>query len=1278
MHRRSCDPISDPLHLKDEFIFKPTFAGGRFAVQERLGTGGMGTVFRVIEKETLNEYALKTIKNKCPSLLYRLKQEFRSLVGLESHPNVISPHELFVNGADAAFTMELVDGVDFVTAFQTAGGTQQPLQFDQVSLINQLAQGLHHVHQHRWIHRDLKPSNVLVMKDNRVVLLDFGLVDDWALRNYQSDPSGDEGLMGTVDYLSPEQADGSNLTPASDWFSFGVLLYQCLTGELPHTADSIGEIIERKKLGLSLEQLNFEESLKEKKSLFQLAVECLSPLPINRPSYQQVELVIVNLLNSTAGNQPHRLKNKSDSPTAISKTRDHLFVGRVAEIECFEQFVRDGSGPTLIEVVGDSGMGKTGFLNQVLKQNTSGWTIRSRCFYQEKTRFPGMDPIVDQIAAQICRLPQEETSSLLPHDTAPLLSLFPTLAQIDTPQLRGSFFELDSVNLNQHSERAATDFVGFIEQLAAKQSVCLVIDDFQWANQGSANLVSKLINDCKASVSLTIVLAYRPPRATTEAPNLIDVSKSRRKLIRLPKFSIDDGMALLNAVDSEPLNQMPLTTAKWGDLIEHLVNQASGSPLHLWEFVYQLNRSQTSLSIEELNYQELLRQRLKRLAPEPFALLKVISASESPFEIDLATQAVSKNMHASSIVKSLRHLEQEKLLTRGSNSGELEIYHSQISQCVRELVGEKGMAGLHHSIAELTEQQAPENYRLISEQYLACGLQPNAVKTLIAAAEAAKHRQAFEEAIYLFQQSISIATLDQACSALMVDAKIKLAETLANAGRCKQASMLFWELAECHPRLPQETDLRRNAIFQHIFADQTNVDLKTTNRIARPMGIRFSDNAVLAMLKVGFYRIAYSFVTWRRKDSPKRFQEREVTSAVARALTLTNPLLASSLVAKLVFLCKRFGSSEELESALDLESFLFKAVDTGKPFNLFGQSIVNKHLKKRAVSKEPRHRAAALLSKTVAAYTNEDLISSLSFNEQALMVYQQDVNQFGWELEILAAFRIWAYHYTGDFNFFEQILNSRAGLLSVETAAQQNRSDQPEPRQVLQRLPGYFETFVAKALLQDDVATAQAAITEIEDLIIGKGYSGRQHEFAFAKHYYLMYVGKIEEALLNVLYQKKMIWKIGYQLIPVITPQLLAYEIVVRTSLASQNPDTLKHHRRILKKISKKLSRRQSGVRRGLIASIAAFEATCESDYNQFEKSVEDAIERFEESGFFSLSYLLRFAAGKFEQTEKQKSWKREATAWGRERNIHKIETVSQIAAPAFMIAESISDDSQT
>ena len=92
MHRRSCDPISDPLHLKDEFIFKPTFAGGRFAVQERLGTGGMGTVFRVIEKETLNEYALKTIKNKCPSLLYRLKQEFRSLVGLESHPNLSLIH----------------------------------------------------------------------------------------------------------------------------------------------------------------------------------------------------------------------------------------------------------------------------------------------------------------------------------------------------------------------------------------------------------------------------------------------------------------------------------------------------------------------------------------------------------------------------------------------------------------------------------------------------------------------------------------------------------------------------------------------------------------------------------------------------------------------------------------------------------------------------------------------------------------------------------------------------------------------------------------------------------------------------------------------------------------------------------------------------------------------------------------------------------------------------------------------------------------------------------
>lgn len=1266
LHRRSANHSPAQRSLKDDFIFKPTFAGGRFEVHERLGTGGMGTVFRICERNTSNEYALKTLKNRCPSLLYRLKREFRSLIALESHPNVILPHELFVDGADAAFTMELVNGVDFATAFQMIGA-KRPLGVQQINLFSQLAQGLHHVHQHRWIHRDLKPSNVMVMEDHRVVLLDFGLVDDCSLKNYQQDELNYHRLMGTIHYLSPEQADGSPLTPASDWFSFGVLLYRCLTGDVPHAGDSIDEIIEQKKMGLQLDPSAFGQLVNGGESLYQLAVECLSPTPTDRPDYHKIELLLNNLHQEIAGNRPKPKDNFATGPVEVSKARDPLFIGRVAEIEKFERFIYDRSGPKLIEVVGESGIGKTGFLNRVLRPSVSDWVFRARCFHQEKTRFPGLDPIVDQVAAQLCRWPVDEANEILPQDTSPLLSLFPTLAQISTSQMRGSFFDLDSTFSHQYSERASTDFVAFIERLATKRSLCLVIDDFQWANQSSANLVSELISSCKPSTSLTVVLAYRPPKTKIDALNLTDVPQSHRTSIHLPRFSNDDGLAFLNAVNSGHPQQVTHWKTKREALVKHLINQASGSPLHLWEFVYQLNSSDTLLSIEDLNYQKLLRRRLARLTSAQFELMKIICASQFPFNLELATQIAPKNENSGSIETSLRHLEQEKFLTRGSNPGELEIYHSQISQCVRELVGKDAMEDLHGYIARLAEQQFPENYRLISEQYLACGLHSNAARALATAAESAKLRQSFEEAIYLLQQTISIANLEQTCSGLLVDSKIKLAETLANAGRCKQASSLFLALAESQPRLPQENELRRNAIFQHIFADQTNIDLKTTNRIAQPMGIKFSGNPLAAMLKVVLYRIAYSLVTWRGRDSSRRLQQRELIGVVARALTLTNPLLASSLVAKLVFLCKRFGNNEELENALDLESFLFKAVDTGKPFNLFGQKIVNAHLNRRMHSKDPRHRTIALLSKAVAAYTNENLIESLDFNDQALNAYRQLVDQSDWELEMLAAFRIWAYHYTGDFGAFAKMLNSRAELLSVETVNAVNESGQSVPRQVLQRLPGYFETYVAKALLQDDVAAAEAAIAQGEKLISGKSYSGRHHEFAFARHYYLMYVGRVDEALKNILYQKKMIWKIGYQLIPVIQPQLLTYEIVARTSIACHNPNTLKHQRRVLKKISKQLGRRPSGFRRGLIASIAAFEATCELDNYRFEDAVGDAIEGFNESGFFSLTYLLKYAAGKRGQTVKQKEWKQQAVRWAKERDIEKIEAISRIAAPAFI-----------
>ena len=221
---------------------------------EKIGEGGMGEVWKAMDTTLDREVAVKILPDafaKDPQRLARFKREAKVLASL-NHPGIASIHGVHDSGETHFLVMELVSGEDL---FKRLG--RGPLSIDEATdFAVQIAEGLEAAHEIGVVHRDLKPANIRVTSKGRVKILDFGLAK--ALANHEQDPSAiqnaptvgltSEGVvLGTTAYMSPEQARGQDTDRRSDVWSFGCVLWECLTGERlfggKTASDSIGAIL---------------------------------------------------------------------------------------------------------------------------------------------------------------------------------------------------------------------------------------------------------------------------------------------------------------------------------------------------------------------------------------------------------------------------------------------------------------------------------------------------------------------------------------------------------------------------------------------------------------------------------------------------------------------------------------------------------------------------------------------------------------------------------------------------------------------------------------------------------------------------------------------------------------------------------------------------------------------------------------------------------------------------------------------------------------------------
>lgn len=211
-----------------------TTVADRYEIISQLGMGGMAKVYKAKDLNLGRDVALKVLLESVsgdPEFRERFRREARASAAL-SHPNIVQIYDFFEFGKDVFIVMELVDGRDLRDYLQECGH----LNIDEAIRITlSVLSALEFAHSRGVVHRDISARNVMLSRDGTVKVADFGIARIVGERTLTQDGE----LIGSVQYISPEQASGGHATPAADIYSTGVLLYEMLTGELPFSSDNV-------------------------------------------------------------------------------------------------------------------------------------------------------------------------------------------------------------------------------------------------------------------------------------------------------------------------------------------------------------------------------------------------------------------------------------------------------------------------------------------------------------------------------------------------------------------------------------------------------------------------------------------------------------------------------------------------------------------------------------------------------------------------------------------------------------------------------------------------------------------------------------------------------------------------------------------------------------------------------------------------------------------------------------------------------------------------------
>ena len=624
-------PDSDPSPTPSRASTPTSFAGGRYVLKKSLGEGGMKKVY--LARDTLldRDVALALIKNGGleEENRSRFVREAKVLGHLGQHPNIVSVYDLGQESGQLYMVTELMAGEDVEAMLGKS--PERRLSIEQcIDIARSVCRALVVVHSRGIIHRDLKPGNVYLNTDGTVKIGDFGLA--FGLDLSRMTRSG--MTLGTVSYMTPEQAMGLQPTPQADLYSLGAMLYEMLTGRPPFTGDTvvsvIGQHINTPPVSPAWHRHDIPAALET------LVMQLLEKNPEKRPESAGAVLeALKSIENAKARQEPPKANAAAEDPLYR-----RVFVGRQAELKRLQSAfdaAMSGQG-TLMMVAGEPGIGKTALCEQLATYVTlrGGQTLVGRCYEEGSLSLPYL-AFVEAMRAYVLSRDVKDLRAEIGTAAADLGRIVPEIRERLKVKLR------PKKDAEEDRYRLMHAVSSFLATAAVVRPILILLEDLHDADRGTLEMLIH-VSRYLAGTRILVVGTYRDVEMGRSHP----LSAALAELRRVSSYR----RVLLRGLNADEVRRMLESIARQSvppGLAEAVHRQTEGNPLFAQEVVRFLAeeglitrkgggwRTATDIPIEMSipeGLRDVIGKRLSLLSKKCNQLLSIASVAGREFGIE--------------------------------------------------------------------------------------------------------------------------------------------------------------------------------------------------------------------------------------------------------------------------------------------------------------------------------------------------------------------------------------------------------------------------------------------------------------------------------------------------------------------------------------------------------------------------------------------------------------------------------------------------------------------